>query len=342
MDNLLDNTILDSCSQGHFSFESSYDHVSLKKRILGRLPKILIYSSFAVLAIIYACTVTASLPVLFIGGIVFASVFALRAIAESWRIFNKKSYEYDDYEENGGSRTHIERQRLLDIGSLIILGLALIALGISFVIAPSVLSVFMHLPVIFKIGSAILGMLFICKSASYFKSKAFQNLLGCVVKNLPDTFLYASGLALGIFSLIMTGGLAIVPILFTSIFACRTAASICHMFPNINLARNLARAFETSSLMIIGLGLLFAGILVAPAIATSLGISALFVKIATITIGSLFIFSGAAKMWVGKKLEDMNNWSWYPSVALESREFFDSEISGINIPVTENRNCIII
>ena len=38
----------------------------------------------------------------------------------------------------------------------------------------------------------------------------------------------------------MTGGLSIIPILFTAFFACRTASSICHMFPNKQIACHLS------------------------------------------------------------------------------------------------------
>ena len=68
----------------------------------------------------------------------------------------------------------------------------------------------------------------------------------------------------------MTGGLSIIPILFTAFFACRTASSICHMFPNKQIACHLSINFEIVSLMVIGLGLFFTGILVAPVIATNL------------------------------------------------------------------------
>ena len=295
---------VENLSAGHVNY------VSMLEQIFGRLPKILIYASSAVFFIIYICSVTASLPVVFVSSLVVGTVFALRAAAEFWRIFKNKSDDYINKEadrENpeGKSSITIEKQRWLDFIALLISGLSLIVLGTILLASPMILGIFLQASIIFKISLIAFGSLFIFKSISYFESKLSCGRLGYIFKNLPDTLLYGAGLLLGISSLIMTGGLSIVPILFTSFFACRTASSICHMFPNKRIARNLAIKLEAVSLVIIACALIFSGILLAPTFATLIGTSTLFVKIALLITGFLFACSALAKFLVGLKLKEL-------------------------------------
>ena len=321
MDEMRNNSMdLENLSAGHVNYVPT-----LLERIWGRLPKVLIYASFAVFSIIYVCTVTVSLPILFGIGLVIGTVFALRAAAEFWRIFKNKSDDYVNKEadrENpeGKSSITIEKQRLLDFIALLIFGLSLVALGITLVASPAFLGIFLQTPIIFKIVLIALGSLFVFKSMSYFESKLSRTRLGCVAKNLPDTLLYVAGLSLGIFSLVITGGLSTIPILFTTVFACLTASSICHMFPNKQIARKLSRNLEIASLMVVSLGLFFAGILASPVIAASLGISVLFIKTALLITGFLFTLSALAKAWVGAKLEDMDNCDWHLATDFNARD----------------------
>ena len=283
------------------------NYPSIREQILGRLPKILIYASFAVISIFYSCLAATSTPVLFTAGIIIASVFILRSIAELCRIFNNKSNGYVNEEEQIVSRNKSDKQHWIDFCALLMLGLSLIALGITFMVAPAFLGIFMHVHTVFKIGLSILGVFFVGKDISCLNSKLFRKRAGLIIKNLPDVLLYASGFALGIFSLVLTGGLAPVPIILTTVvFALRTIASICNIFQQKSqTARNLAIKFEAISLAMIGCALIISGILFSPAVAALIGTSTLFVKMTLLITGFLFALSAAAKFWVGSKLKEL-------------------------------------
>ena len=291
------------------------EKVSLIKIILDRLPKILIYTNFFILAVLYVCTVTVSLPFLFLGGIVFALVFASRAISEFGRIFKNKSDSYEDSEillELEPEKylplvAKIEKHNLFDFVALLILGLSLATLGITLLTVPAFLGMFLHLHVIFKISLIFFGALFINKSIAYFRLKFFRKKLGFITKNVTNILLYISGLALGIFSMITVGFLNPVPILFTTVFICRTVASVFCMFPESRMARDLTRIFESISLAIIGFALLIVGILFASAVTNLIGLSVLFTKSVSIVLGVLFLCSALAKIWIGSKLEEIDS-----------------------------------
>ena len=280
---------------------------STRKQILGRLPKILIYASFAVISIFYSCLATTSTPVLFAAGMVLASVFILCSIAEFWRIFKNKSSDYVNKEEQSVSKNKSDKQRWIDFSALFLLGLSLIALGMTFMTAPAFLGIFMYVHTVFKISLSVLGVFFVGKSIFCLNSKFFRKRAGLIIKNLPDILLYASGFALGIFSLVLTGGLAPVPIILTTVvFALRTIASICNIFQQKSqTARNLAIKFEAASLATIGCVLIISVILFAPAIAALIGTSTLFVKITLLITGFLFALSAITKFWIGSKLKEL-------------------------------------
>lgn len=282
------------------------NYTSTKEQILGHLPKILIYASFAVISIFYSCLVATSTPVLFAAGIILTSIFILRSVAELWRIFKDKSNDYANKGEQIVSRNKSDKQCWIDFCALLMLGLSLIALGITFMIAPTFLGIFMHVHTIFKVSLSILGVCFVGKSLSCLNSKLFRKRAGLIIKNLPDILLYTSGFALGIFSMVLTGGLAPVSIMFTTIvFSLRTIASICHIFQQSRTAQNLAIKLEAMSLAIIGGVLIISGILCSPTVAALIGISTLFVKITLLITGFLFTLSSVAKFWIGTKLKEL-------------------------------------
>ena len=116
------------------------------------------------------------------------------------------------------------------------------------------------------------------------------------------------------------------------------------MFPNKQIARKLSRNLEIASLMVVSLGLFFAGILASPVIAASLGISVLFIKTALLITGFLFTLSALAKAWAGAKLEDMDNCDWHLATDFNARDssFSDDyvEDAPLGVEIRRERNFI--
>ena len=281
------------------------NYPSTREQILGRLPKILIYAGLAVISIFYSCLTATSTPILFAAGMILASIFILRSVAEFLRMFKNKSNDYADKQKQLVLKSKLDKQRLIDFSVLLTFGLLLMVLGVTFILAPAFSGIFMHVHTVFKIGLSVIGAFFISKSISCLNSKLFRKRTGLIIKNLPDVLLYASECALGIFSLVLTEGFAIIPVMFTIVFALRTIASICHIFQQNRTARNLAIKLESISLGMIACTLTISGILFAPNVAVLIGISTLFVKITLLITGFLFTLSAVAKAWVGSKLKEL-------------------------------------
>ena len=278
------------------------------KYYLGRIPNILLYLGFAGLAVFYAVSVTVAAPVLFAGGIILAAVFALRAVTEVWKMFAQKSVQVRKLKI---SKSKWFRPNFLEFLSSGVIGVGLLTLGILMLINPAFLGALLGVSLAVKIGLVVAGVAFVAKSVfDYFgprMPKSKPMLKHILTKlNIPDTILYGAGLALGIMALIMNGAFAVAPVFFVAVFACRTIASFLRMFGNSRRCARIAKSLEVMSLFLIAGLLLGAGIMFAPAIATSLGVSALFVKIAGCVAGGLFALAAAAKIWVGTKIESQD------------------------------------
>ena len=106
------------------------------------------------------------------------------------------------------------------------------------------------------------------------------------------------------------------------------------MFPNKQIARKLSRNLEIASLMVVSLGLFFAGILASPVIAET----------ALLITGFLFTLSALAKAWAGAKLEDMDNCDWHLATDFNARDssFSDDyvEDAPLGVEIRRERNFI--
>ena len=278
---------------------------------VGRLPSILLYTGFAGLGILYAVSVTVAAPVLFAGGIILATAFAMNAIAEVWKIFAKVP---QNKEKEDKKKLSWLKPNFLEFLSTEAIGLGLLALGILMLVGPAFLGALAGVGFAVKIGLVVAGITFLAKGIFNYvlaNSNICPRAKATFV-NLPNVLLYGAGLGLGIAALVLHGAFAVAPFLLTAVFAMRFAASIDRMFDQNRYASfkrksktagNIAKGFELASLFVLGGALVVAGSIFAPAVAAFLGISALFSQIAGCVAGGLFVLAAFAKIFVGQTIE---------------------------------------
>ncbi len=265
---------------------------------LGRIPNILLYGSFAGLGILYAVSVTVAAPVLFAGGIILATAFAMNAIAEVWKIFAKVPQDKNEEDEKKLSWL---KPNFLEFLSTEAIGLGLLALGILMLVGPAFLGALAGVGFAVKIGLVVAGTTFLAKGVFSYASAKLNSKMKAILENAPNVLLYGAGLGLGIAALVLNGAFAVAPFLFAAIFLMRTIASFARMISKT--PGKIAQGFEFASLFVLGGALVVAGSMFAPAVAAFLGISALFSQIAGCVAGGLFVLAAFAKIFVGPTIE---------------------------------------
>ncbi len=314
----------------HFDWRDFFD--ARWKKNIARVPEVALYFGFTVLSVIFALCVT-SAPILSVGGIGLAVVFGLRATDEILRFFAKNKVSE---REGGEEEKEEEESKLLErfswrkpgffrFISYILLGFALILLGVALFAAPaSFLGVLAGLGVPIKISAIAAGVFFLAKGViRRLDPRELSGVLGGIVGNILNLVLYGACTALGIAAAVL-GGFGFMPIVFAAVFGSRMVASGVYLysnFMNVNSEDNqameqkkrilkVAKSLETASLGIMCLSLLIGGIAFAPALINALGLtvaSLSSVKAASIIMGVLFGLRALSKFLVGNMLfnEDM-------------------------------------
>ena len=189
----------------------------------------------------------------------------------------------------------------LNFAAPLLLSLGLLGFGILAFATPALLGM-TGLSLVFKICSLVAGTAFAAKALLGDTCKRATNLIPRLIKNVPNVLIYGTGLALGISVLVLNGAFTIIPAVFTLIFALRTVASVLDVFGKNDSTKGIgmvARLIKTISFAVSAVSLGAAAIFFAPAVASWMGVTALFVQIAGGIGGGVCLVSAVVKFMFG-------------------------------------------
>ena len=182
--------------------------------------KILLTLGLAVLAGFYAFAVTSAMPVLFGGGIVLAVVFGFYTISNIIGLFKALPK---------GGTTRFKPAYFRSIGT-VLLGAALIALGVLLLVAPLSVGALFGVGIAVKIGLIAAGALFAAKGISdgIIQTRQPKGKLKNIFARFPHFLLNIAPVVLGILAIVVgiSTGIPYLPVAIAAIFAMRFASHV--------------------------------------------------------------------------------------------------------------------
>lgn len=325
-----------------------------RKEIAYMLSKMFLDASLAAVGLVFVFV--PNIPVFMIGGGILALASVLYTVADAWELVksvnnksggNIESGLIKSIEETESSPSKMTQGKgileWLNFAAPLLLGFGLLSFGIL-ASTPALLGM-TGLSLVFKICSLVSGTAFALKALVSIllgdTCKRATSLIKRFIKNVPNVFIYGTGLALGISVLVLNGALSVIPLVFTLVFALRTVASVLDIFGENDSTKGVgrvARFLKSISFAVSAVSLGAAAIFFAPAVASFMGVTASFVQIAGGIGGGVCLFAAVMKFMFGFGSSSELKFSLCHKIFVEaSLKMNPGSISGIPMNTLEGK-----